>query len=303
MNNKTIYMTYKKDVPKIVFDRWERLNPNYTIDFSLDNDCIDFLRSNFNDYIAELFITIPTGMYKADLWRLCKLYINGGVYADVDLVPYIDIDNFLQNCPFADKNLDSFYTCKSVFGKSIFQAFMICKFEPKHPLILQFIISFIINKAYNFVAGPTIDMYKCLEYNIDGKLQANIKYNINQSKIKINVDLSLTANKEINLHYFPSDISYTINIYNILPNDIYKNVNDEFNCNIKDNILYVNNIKNIGWTNNYFCDICIQIPKTINIFLFKEYIQNRNIAYAYIAYKNKKLLNCRDINYYNNGGW
>jgi mannosyltransferase OCH1-like enzyme len=71
-------MKYKKTVPKFVFDRWKKLNPNYNIDFSLDDQCITFIRENFNDYIA-------------DLWRLCKLYIDGGVYADVDLVPYINI--------------------------------------------------------------------------------------------------------------------------------------------------------------------------------------------------------------------
>jgi len=53
-------------------------------------------------------------MYKADLWRLCKLYIHGGVYADVDLVPYINIDNL-------DKDI-TFYSCISDSNDGIFQA-------------------------------------------------------------------------------------------------------------------------------------------------------------------------------------
>jgi len=52
----------------------------------------EFLKNNFNGYIVNLFKVIHIGMYKADLWRLCKLYIHGGVYSDVDLVPYINID-------------------------------------------------------------------------------------------------------------------------------------------------------------------------------------------------------------------
>ena len=101
--NKTIYMTYKKPIPEKCINRWTQLNPNYKIDFSLDNDCIQFLKDNFNDYIVNLFIKIEVGMYKADLWRLCKLYINSGIYADVDLVPYLNIDEL-------DKDI-SFYTC------------------------------------------------------------------------------------------------------------------------------------------------------------------------------------------------
>ena len=49
--NKTIYMTYKKDVPSKVFNRWLTLNPSYKIDFSLDKDCISFLEKNFNKTI------------------------------------------------------------------------------------------------------------------------------------------------------------------------------------------------------------------------------------------------------------
>jgi len=84
-----IYMTYKKEVPPKVFNRWTALNPEYSIDFSLDQDCYDFLKDEYNVEVANLFQTIPKGMHKADLWRIFKLYKYGGVYADVDLVPYI----------------------------------------------------------------------------------------------------------------------------------------------------------------------------------------------------------------------
>jgi len=66
--NKTIYMTYKKDIPEIVFNRRKNLNCHYNIDFSLDEDCISFLKTYFNEYIVHLFQTIPRGLNKADLW-------------------------------------------------------------------------------------------------------------------------------------------------------------------------------------------------------------------------------------------
>ena len=150
--NKTIYMTYKKNVPDKVFNRWKKINPNYKIDFSLDKDCINFLKENFNDYIVTLFKSIKKGIYKADLWRLCKLYIYGGVYADVDLIPYIYLNELNKDI--------TFYSCLSYCKSTVFQAFMLVK-NPRSPLLLYFIISFLQN-CPNIV--PTKDMYNCLLY-------------------------------------------------------------------------------------------------------------------------------------------
>ena len=92
-DNKTIYLTYKKEIPNLVFDRWKQYNKGYNIEFSLDEECILFLNENFNSYIVNLFKQMKRGSHKSDLWRLCKLYINSGVYADVDIVPFLDIDS------------------------------------------------------------------------------------------------------------------------------------------------------------------------------------------------------------------
>ena len=51
--DKIIYMTYKKNVPDIVFKRWLEHNKEYSIDFSLDENCKNFrLKGSviFTDY-------------------------------------------------------------------------------------------------------------------------------------------------------------------------------------------------------------------------------------------------------------
>ena len=88
---KKIFLTYKRSPPKGVLERWKKLNPDYEIELSLDDSCINYLKRYFQEDKVKLFINIPQGMFKADLWRLCKLYIYGGVYADIDLVPYTSI--------------------------------------------------------------------------------------------------------------------------------------------------------------------------------------------------------------------
>ena len=141
--NKTIYMTYKKNVPEIVFDRWTDLNDNYNIEFSLDDDCIDFLRKNFNDYVADLFLKIPKGMYKADLWRYCILYIHGGIYMDIkfNTTPNVNLSQFLTREYFVRDLVNDNM-------QGVYNGFMVCK--PKNPILLKCIKQIVDNVQNNF---------------------------------------------------------------------------------------------------------------------------------------------------------
>jgi hypothetical protein len=278
-------MTYKKHIPEIVFSRWKTLNPEYIFDFSLDRDCEAFLKENFNDYVAKLFLKIPVGMYKADLWRLCKLYINGGVYADVDLVPYINIDKLL------DKNI-SFYSCIGADQKSIFQAFMVNFSKPKNPLILHFLLSFLQKNPYNSINGPCFDMYDCIKHNLDYKIiKPNIKYEIEEVKILVEIGSSDKNTKKIDLHYFPMDIDYHI----VLNKNPHK---DTLNFSIENNTLIATRTdESSGWGHNHSANICIKSKESI--LLFQEVKQG---SYQ-VLFNNTKILDSRDPNYVKKRGW
>ena len=263
MTNKTIYMTYKKPIPQLVFDRWTKLNTDYKIDFSLDNDCIDFLEEHFNCYIVNLFKSIPQGMYKADLWRLCKLYVYGGVYADVDLVPYLNIDNL-------DKNI-TFYSCLSNTNDCIFQAFIVNFSKPKNSLIFIFLLSFLINNPYRYHNGPTYDMYNCIKYNLNNiNILSDTKYEIDKVKINIHIGSSEINNKNIILHYFPQDIEYDI---------IVKETTCccDFDFTIKNDILNVKRIDlDSGWGDDISIDIIIKSKESI--YFFKDILAHKIIG-------------------------
>ena len=284
--NKTIYMTYKTNLPDKVPSRWKKLNPNYNIDFSLDADCIDFLRNNFNDYIVNMFQSIKRGMYKADLWRLCKLYIHGGVYADIDLVPHIDIDTL-------DKDV-TFYSCLSAVPRTIFQAFMVNFSKPKNPLILHFLLSFLLNKPYTYENGPTYDMYNCLKYNLNGRnINPETKYHINEVKINVIIGSSNTNVKRINIFYFPKEVKYSIRLVNN-PHPDY------FYFKLINNFLYVKRVdKNIGWDYSHSVDICIKSDESF--YLFQEKLQGS--SNYYVSNKSCKILDSRDVDYNRDIGW
>ena len=292
--NKTIYMTYKKDVPEIVFNRWKELNPEYTIDFSLDEDCICFLRENFCEYFAELFKTIPEGMYKADLWRICKLYIHGGVYADVDLVPYLNID-------MLDKEITLYSILSGTLYNCISQAFIVNFSKPKNPLILQFILSFVLNHPYTYLCGPCVDMYNIIKYNLNNTyLVAETKYQIEEVKIWVKVGSSREKVKNVNLYFFPKDLDHSIVL----------NQSDAiecFNFVIQDNVLVVTRIdSDSGWDSDYTVNICIKSRETILLFTEKQpeiddWVERH--TKTYVTHNNNKILDFRDPNYYFNGGW
>ena len=284
---KKLYMTYKNEIPNFVIDRWKYLNKDYEVELSLDNECIEFLKTNFNEDVSNLFKNIKKGMYKADLWRLCKLYMEGGTYADVDLVPHVSLDNF---------NSNTFYSCLALDKKSIFQAFM--KIKNKHnPLILLFLVSFLVNKPYTYSNGPTYDMYNCLRYNLKiNRITSNKTYFLNDIRLPIYVGNSETNTKIIDLYYFPKII------YNIVVID-NQNYPDLFYFYIENNKLYVTRTDaHSGW--GQMLQIEIVIKEALSFYLFEEYSDIKNTHENICVKDNKRtVFTSRDPIYYYNKGW
>lgn len=82
-----IYQTwFTKNLPKHMKDNIELLkntNPEFEHFLFDDNDCRNFIKNNFNEKVLQTFDKLKPGAYKADLWRYCVLYVNGGVYLDI----------------------------------------------------------------------------------------------------------------------------------------------------------------------------------------------------------------------------
>ena len=58
-------------------------NPEFKHYLFDDNMCRDFIEKNFDESILYTFDKLKPGAYKADLFRYCVLYLNGGVYLDI----------------------------------------------------------------------------------------------------------------------------------------------------------------------------------------------------------------------------
>jgi len=87
---KTIWQTYETsyedlaDFAKEGVGTWLHHNPEWTHGYMSGPDRENFFKDNFSEEVYQTYLAMPLGVMKAGLWRFAILYINGGVYADMD---------------------------------------------------------------------------------------------------------------------------------------------------------------------------------------------------------------------------
>jgi hypothetical protein len=325
-DSTTIYMTYHSLPPKSVFQSWLALNPHANIDFSVDADCIAFLAKEFNPNIAELFKYIRRGMYKADLWRLCKLYIHGGVYADIDLVPFRSLEQMTGSVQSPHSHTPTptptptptFYSCLSMGSPSVFQAFM-KHTRARSPLLFGCLLSFLVNKPYtNMDNGPTNDMYHFLLYNVRADIKAHAPESLEPfthytlRKVRIPIHFSSRDEDIVQLYYFPVGVTYTLSVSPNTRNQWILANKDKVNLKIEHHCLIVSlDADTVDVDDDddegFIIDICIDLPddQPEVIYLFQENIRKPPyINTCYIADCNgMNIMDCRAPNYIRDRGW
>jgi hypothetical protein len=75
---------------------WSANNPEYVYKFYEATDRIDFIKNNFPVSVLKAYHDIIPGAFKADLFRYCVLYIEGGVYADSDTTCLTPLDEYIN---------------------------------------------------------------------------------------------------------------------------------------------------------------------------------------------------------------
>lgn len=114
-----LYQTwYTKKLPPKMKECVESLkkdNPEFNYYLYDDKDCEKFIKNNFDKKVLNAYKTLIPGAYKADLWRYCILYINGGIYLDIKykcvdgfkLIELTDKEYFCLDKPFIYINKES----------------------------------------------------------------------------------------------------------------------------------------------------------------------------------------------------
>ncbi len=282
----------KQNVEKLKNDNSEF--KHYLFD---DNMCREFIKTHFNKDVLYTFDKLIPGAYKADLFRYCILYINGGIYLDIK---YKCVNNF-KFIYLIDKE---YFVRDRIYNDNygIFQALLIC--YPYNKILLKCIDDIINNVKnnlylYNYTA-PLMITGPCLMNNYFSKntisdFKLNIESNnnnINYNSLPILVsypEYRTEQSKSINKHY--SKLYKEINIYNYYLLNSIKTSKFNYNlCNfIKKNdsfiIIAENNINKIKYVqfeinidlNKINNDVNV---KNNNIFNIKLFNYNNEIYYT-----------------------
>lgn len=139
---KVIYQTYKTDVANIPIHlytahlTWIEKNPDYTIIYMDDNQIDTFIKTHFDEKVYSVFKALPVGVMKADFFRYAVIYINGGIYTDMDTECKQPAHEWIPNDVDAVINLENDdHLCQWTFA-----------FSPKHPL-LKHVIDTIVQQC------------------------------------------------------------------------------------------------------------------------------------------------------------
>lgn len=100
---KSILQTWKeKDIQsfpplyKICQPSWQAYNPDWKYVMFDDNDIDLFVKTNFPVYYTDIFCKYDKIILKVDIFRYLYLFINGGVYSDMDSECLLPLDGLVN---------------------------------------------------------------------------------------------------------------------------------------------------------------------------------------------------------------
>ena len=148
---KQILQTYKSidKVPSFVIDNIKKDNPDWDYIFFDDKDVEEFLKKEYHPQILDKFLSFKRGAHKADLFRLCWLYKNGGVYVDIDTHLLKPIDEIIMG-----KDLIIPLTIVNGKRRRLLNCFMVAK--KGDPFILKCI------KSIMKITQKELSMHYCM---------------------------------------------------------------------------------------------------------------------------------------------
>jgi len=115
-------------------------NPDYAYQFFDDIESREFIKEHFTDKYVKYYDILYPGAFKADFFRYCYLYINGGFYFDNKSILLVSLNNIIQEN-------DELLLCQDHHKLGYYNAVMMS--VPKHEIFMK-LLDAIIYKIDNF---------------------------------------------------------------------------------------------------------------------------------------------------------
>ena len=145
---KIIHQSYKHSLRLTnvkACQSWKYLNPSFTYKYWNDDDCRNLIKENFSKDVFKVYDRLYAGAFKADIFRLCVLYLEGGVWADISTLCMSPINLLLSENIKLVTAYDGPAQNDEFIGV-IWQAFIV---SSKGSPIIKSILDFTVNKLLN----------------------------------------------------------------------------------------------------------------------------------------------------------
>jgi mannosyltransferase OCH1-like enzyme len=206
---KTIVQTWEtKYIEKNfleIINKWKILNNNYKYLFFDENDREQFIKKYFNENVHKAYLKIIPGAYKADLFRYCYLYKNGGVYADIDTLPMNSLDDvvidnieLIATIDFNDNPNESHHNIANGF----------IAVRPNHPIMFKCIEQIVYNCENNCIPKSKLD------FSGPGLLGQCINMYLNNPKFSSFIGKEGIYSNKIHFLKFEKNTEFMINTLN-----------------------------------------------------------------------------------------
>lgn len=137
-----------------IVDTWKTHNPHYKFVLMDAAEREQFIQAHFERAVTRAYQRIVPGAYKSDLFRYCYLWVNGGVYADIDTLCLGSLDDFL--IPGADLVVPIDLNMSDNEGTHNLACGFIAA-VPRHPAMMRCIQKIVQNVETGTVPGSKLD--------------------------------------------------------------------------------------------------------------------------------------------------
>jgi mannosyltransferase OCH1-like enzyme len=174
-----ICVTHEEIACQQNLDLIKKLNPEYKVLFFDNSSRMKFIQQYFNTRVSNAYQKLIPGAYKADLFRYCFLFHQGGVYMDINkklVLPLREIIN-----PKASMGLVLNSNHKIGEPPKIINGFIYI--VPQHPLMAQCIDQCVTNIENNFYGNSSLSvtgpyMFGSVFYRIFDKSLYSLGYGL-----------------------------------------------------------------------------------------------------------------------------
>jgi len=137
-----------------IADTWKTHNPQYEFVLMDAAEREQFIRAHFERAVVTAYQQIIPGAYKSDLFRYCYLWVNGGVYVDIDTLCLGSLDDFLT--PGAELVIPIDLNLSANEGTHNLACGFIAA-VPRHPAMMRCIQKIVRNVETGTVPGSKLD--------------------------------------------------------------------------------------------------------------------------------------------------